>query len=928
MDGRVISRLRITVVLLVILSTLLAAQSKQPESAVSRGGRFALVIGNSNYVELGRLKNPEADARDISAELKKLAFDVEMLINADLPTMEDAVIRLGNRLATSKQAIGFFFYAGHGVQSGGVNYLIPADARIPTESYLKTKALSAQAVLDTMQEAKNELNIVVLDACRDNPFSWARSGTRGLSVVGVQPPGSIVVYSTSAGRVALDGTGRNGVFTTELLKHLSTPGVEVKELFNRTGAAVQAASGGKQVPAVYNQFFGTAYLSGNATKEASPQTSAALTAAKASVPPKALEEYKRGIEALFALDTYHFMTGEFDASLLNRFRPAADAGYPQALLWFGILQSAIESGKEDHSESRRWLQLSTEQLQALRRDAENGDAAAQLGLVFFLMEESDGKPANSEEVQKWCRLATDQGYPLAYVFMGSIAMNGVAADPDAREAVKWLRRAGEKGDTGGMLMLASLYKDGGPGLEKDAREAEKWYRKAIEKGNNDALEELASLYLNGGLGLEPDAGKVVDLYRMKAEKGDMDAMEKLADLYWDGGPGLPADAKKAAELYRQAIDKGRDDLLATLSQLYLEGGPGLPADAKKAAELYRQAIDKGRDYLLYTLARLYHYGGPGLEPDGREAEKWYRKAIEKEDNDALGGLARLYLDGGPGLPADAKKAAELYRQAIDKGYGYLLDTLAQLYLEGGPGLAPDARKVADLYRMKADKGDMDAMERLARLYLEGGPGLPADAREAEKWYRKAADLGSADAAWAIGTMYIEGNGVAVDVDKGITWCTKAANENKGGYYAWALAEKYYWGEGIPQDFNKAWQWYRIAADAGDADAQFRLGWMSYVGEGVRKDYADAARWWRLSAEQGNAVAQYDLGLMYLNGEGVRQDYVSAYMWLNLAVSRYDPGEDRDKAVSVRDDVARRMTAEQLAEAQRLTREWEEKFEAR
>jgi len=808
-------RLLVAFVLFVISSLPLLSQSGGPASAATLGGRFALVIGNGDYMELGRLKNPAADARDVSAELEKLGFDVETLIDADLPTMEEAVIRFGNRLSTSKKAIGFFFYAGHGVQSGGVNYLIPADARIPTESYLKTKALSAQAVLDTMQEAKNELNIVVLDACRDNPFSWARSGTRGLSVVGIQPPGSIVVYSTSAGRVALDGTGRNGIFTAELLKHLSAPGVEVKELFNRTGAAVQAASGGRQVPAVYNQFFGTAYLSVGTQKEAKTQTSATLSTTNASIPPKALEEYKRGVEALFALDTYHFMTGEFDASLLNHFRPAADAGYPQALLWLGILQSNIESYKEDHSESRRWLDLAEGQLPALRRDAEKGDAAAQLGLVFFLMEESDGEPENPEEVQKWCGLAADQGYPLAYLMMGALAMEGVGVEPDAKEAVKWLRRVAEKGDTGGMLMLASLYHDGGPGLEKDAREAEKWYRKAIEKGNNDALGELA--------------------------------------------------------------------------QLYVEGGPGLTPDARKAVELYRQAIDKGSDYLLDT-------------------------------------LAQLYLEGGPGLAPDAKNAAELYRRAFDKGGDYLLDTLAQLYLEGGPGLAPDARKAVELYRTKADKGDEDAMERLAQLYLEGGPGLPKDGREAENWYRKAAELGSADAAWAIGTMYIEGNGVVVDVNKGITWCVKAANENSSGYYAWALAEKYYQGEGIPQDYNEAWEWYRIAADAGDADAQFRLGWMAYVGEGVRKDYAEAARWWRLAAEQGNAVAQYDLGLMYLNGEGVRQDYVSAYLWLNLAISRYEPGEDRDNAVAVRDDVAGRMTAEQLAEAQRLAREWEEKHE--
>ncbi len=246
-----------------VLLLLVCAGALVPAAPVfGQAGRYALVIGNGNYAELGKLKNPVNDAHDIADALTSLGFQVERLADADLASMEDAVVRLGSRLSTSKDCIGFFFYAGHGVQSNGINYLIPADARIASESFLRTKALAAQEVLDTLQQAGNSLNVVVLDACRNNPFSWARSGTRGLTVVAAQPTGSIIAYATSAGSVAQDGTGRNGVFTTELLKNLQTPGIEIKDVFNRTGAGVQAASGGTQVPAVYNQFFGNAYLAG------------------------------------------------------------------------------------------------------------------------------------------------------------------------------------------------------------------------------------------------------------------------------------------------------------------------------------------------------------------------------------------------------------------------------------------------------------------------------------------------------------------------------------------------------------------------------------------------------------------------------------------------------------------------------------------
>jgi hypothetical protein len=146
------------------------------------------------------------------------------------------------------------------VQSGGENYLIPVDANIPGEAYLRDRSVSMLAILDELNAAGNTLNIVVLDACRDNPFGWRRSGSRGLQVVSNQPADSIIVYATSAGSTAADGEGRNGLFTTHLLANLKKPGLEVNEVFRLTGADVRRASGGKQIPAIYSQFFDAAYL--------------------------------------------------------------------------------------------------------------------------------------------------------------------------------------------------------------------------------------------------------------------------------------------------------------------------------------------------------------------------------------------------------------------------------------------------------------------------------------------------------------------------------------------------------------------------------------------------------------------------------------------------------------------------------------------
>ena len=222
--------------------------------------KYALVIGNASYTDLGALKNPHNDADDMTAALEGLGFNVEKVLDASLTQMENAVIRLKNRLSDSKNSYGFFFYAGHGVQSNGVNYLIPVGANVPSENYLRERALSVQSMLLELNDAGNELNVVVLDCCRDNPFSWTRGGTRGLSVVSFQPADSIIVYAASEGMPAADGEGRNGLFTEHLLDNIKTPGLEVSEVIRRTGAGVSLASGNQQRPAVYNQFFGLAYL--------------------------------------------------------------------------------------------------------------------------------------------------------------------------------------------------------------------------------------------------------------------------------------------------------------------------------------------------------------------------------------------------------------------------------------------------------------------------------------------------------------------------------------------------------------------------------------------------------------------------------------------------------------------------------------------
>ena len=240
---------KLIIISLILITTNTFAQQK-----------FALVVGNGNYTSFGSLPNALNDANDMAAVLQDLGFTVDKVLDGNRAEMTQSITRLRNRLSISKNSYGFFFYAGHGIQYNGVNYLIPSKADIPNSHYLGDTSISVQTLLAELNDAGNELNVIVLDACRDFPAAWSRTINRGLTVVSNQPADSIIVYATSAGSTAADGTGRNGLFTRHLLTQLKVPGHDVKEVFDLTGEAVSRESNRQQIPAIYSQYFGKVYL--------------------------------------------------------------------------------------------------------------------------------------------------------------------------------------------------------------------------------------------------------------------------------------------------------------------------------------------------------------------------------------------------------------------------------------------------------------------------------------------------------------------------------------------------------------------------------------------------------------------------------------------------------------------------------------------
>jgi hypothetical protein len=239
-------RTAVPFIAIIAIGLVMAVALARPAAAEQR---IALVIGNAAYATVPALTNPANDAALMAATLGDVGFDVVAAPDANRDEMAAAIREFGKRLrAAGPDAVGLFYYAGHGVQANGVNYLIPVDAPIGNEADLETAAVSAQWVLSQMDYAGNALNIVILDACRNNPFAGGfRSLGSGLARMDA-PSGALVAYAAAPGQTAADGSGANSPYTAALADAMRTPGLDLEDVFKHVRVAVESATGRAQTP--------------------------------------------------------------------------------------------------------------------------------------------------------------------------------------------------------------------------------------------------------------------------------------------------------------------------------------------------------------------------------------------------------------------------------------------------------------------------------------------------------------------------------------------------------------------------------------------------------------------------------------------------------------------------------------------------------
>lgn len=541
--------------------------------------RSALVIGNSGYA-VRPLTNPKRDAALISDTLKSVGFDVTTVIDGTQAEMKSAVLEFGRKLS-QPDSVAVFYYAGHGVQVDGENYLVPVGADIRDLEEVALNGVNLSEVLKTMERANSGLNLAILDACRDNPFaSRTRSGASGLAEVSA-PAGTMIAYATAPGRVALDGTGDNSPYTAALAEAIPAEGAALEEVFRRARRKVLEVTKGRQTPWEHSSLTGEFYFR---IKTSPPE----ITQREPSVPPPAQDQ------RLLEFAAWDAIKASTDPTDLQRFVEQ----YPTSP--FSELASIrLDKLKKPEPSPYSWVITETASLpdnnaaetfyeEALKLDGPSATTAdimtaaslytksANLGLPTAMFavgrayDKGRGQVRNIAQAFQWYRAAANAGHAGAMSSLGTMYEYGEGTSPDLAEAFRLYRMAADRGDTNAMCSLGYLFASG-KGAVRDPVEARRWYLTAAERNQPRAAYNLALMNLKGEGG-RLDLVEAVRLLNVSAAQGHAGALRELAALY-DTGRGVRRDPAAAANHFLRAIRaadvKTRNTMLDTPNKLSL-----------------------------------------------------------------------------------------------------------------------------------------------------------------------------------------------------------------------------------------------------------------------------------------------------------------------------------------------------------------------
>ncbi len=549
--------------------------------------RIALVIGNGAYRSVPELANPPNDANDIAVALKSLGFQVTLGINLDQEGMRRTIAEFARH---GDADVSLLYYAGHGLQLAGHNYLVPVGARFGSAEDIAKETISLDSVLSDLGRGKG-LHLVFLDACRNNPVAGAGAGTPsvGLAPVG-KLPGFFIAFATQPDNVAFDGSGRNSPFAKALLGHVAAPGADISSMMIAVRNDVFAATGGQQIPADESLLTKQFYFAGSA--EESTETQLWRLAGQERDPNLLAAYLDRYPQGPHASDVRSFLAGAGKAGTAaspaqsdaeNVLWSLARSGRLARLVELYLARYPNGAHVEDAKALIATLRAAEEtsssaELACERLATHPHDATASVNGV-----EMDDLRKSSEAAIALCREA-QQARPEVAHYTALLARATWAAGR-YEEAQALYRKAAEAGDTRAMVSLGLLLETGDH-TSKDLKGAYALYEQAAARGSADGALDLAVALIKGK-GIDVDVPRALALLKKASDDGSPRATYDLAALVAGGVGGKPA--SDALTLFRLAGADGYPQGYRAAAVL-LDEGRGVPKNPAAAADDLLRAV--------------------------------------------------------------------------------------------------------------------------------------------------------------------------------------------------------------------------------------------------------------------------------------------------------------------------------------------------
>jgi Caspase domain/Sel1 repeat len=483
--------------------------------------RVALVIGNSAYRSAPTLPNPSADAKLMSDTLLSLGFFVVgggARLDLDKKGFDDALTEFGKELIGADVAL--FYYAGHGVETHGLNYLVPVDANPADEGDVFMQMTGLAGILDQMQKSGTKINLLLLDACRNNPFlgRGVRSTTGGLAQM-QSSPGTLISFATQPRSVALDGSDGHSPYTRALAETMQRPGFGLFKTFNEVGLAVEKATHDEQLP-----WLSSSPISGSFYFAGKPAVAMPANPPAAAVPIEQAALSPRGDPAL---------RGDLVTDCDRLAATPYDTGHAPEFAGIAIEKINVTAA------------------------ARACDEAMQLypDVMRFVFEAGRVAYARKDfaEARRLYDKAAAAGYALAFNNIGALYEGGEGVRIDYAEAVKWYTKAADAGEPVAMVNLGWLYEHS-QGVKRNCAEAVRLYETAVKAGIPAAISNLGLLYQNGKC-VERNYSEARRLYEQGISLGDAPSMNNMGVMYSEGD-GVPRDNRVARQWFEKAAALG------------------------------------------------------------------------------------------------------------------------------------------------------------------------------------------------------------------------------------------------------------------------------------------------------------------------------------------------------------------------------------